>query len=325
MVGDAIVRSDRRTTPRRSIGSIPIVAADAMVRLDVRPAAAQCAVRQDRRRDCCWPTAASRAKATKTIASRWRPTTRPTSRPISPRSPTMPFYWARNNFRKPDDMAIGFCYTFLGVQMQCCQCHKHPFDRWTKQDFDEFSRFFTRVGYGIAPDRSQGPRRNGRRHSGTESDETRRKGRGAKTDTKTGRREECRREKAESTKSQCEGRCEKSARSQKGRRPKKAKAKKNADLNKLVCRACHAGKSDPAPRSVRAAEAEQPETAKAKAKTDAKRCREEQAGKGDGQADPRVDGQIARRRHGRSESIRRSAASARRLAAQQSARAILPA
>ena len=67
-------------------------------------------------------------------------------------SPTMPFYWARNNLRKPDEMALGFCYTFLGVQMQCCQCHKHPFDRWTKTDFDDFSKFFTRVGYGVAPD-----------------------------------------------------------------------------------------------------------------------------------------------------------------------------
>lgn len=67
-------------------------------------------------------------------------------------SPTMPFYWARNNFRNPNDMALGFCYTFLGVQMQCCQCHKHPFDRWTKQDFDDFSRFFTRVGFGVAPE-----------------------------------------------------------------------------------------------------------------------------------------------------------------------------
>lgn len=65
--------------------------------------------------------------------------------------PTMPFYWSRRNFNKPDEIALGFCYTFLGVQMQCCQCHKHPFDRWTKTDFDDFSRFFSRVGFGVAP------------------------------------------------------------------------------------------------------------------------------------------------------------------------------
>jgi hypothetical protein len=66
--------------------------------------------------------------------------------------PSLPLYWSRRNLRKPDEMALGFCYTFLGVQLQCAQCHKHPFDRWTKQDFEQFSNFFTRVSYGFAPD-----------------------------------------------------------------------------------------------------------------------------------------------------------------------------
>ena len=66
--------------------------------------------------------------------------------------PTLPLYWSRRNFRKPDEMALGFTYTFLGVQLQCAQCHKHPFDRWTKQDFEQFSNFFSRVNYGFTPD-----------------------------------------------------------------------------------------------------------------------------------------------------------------------------
>ncbi len=65
---------------------------------------------------------------------------------------TLPLYWSRRNFRKPEEMALGFSYTFLGVQLQCAQCHKHPFDRWTKQDFEQFSNFFTRVNYGFTPD-----------------------------------------------------------------------------------------------------------------------------------------------------------------------------
>ncbi len=65
---------------------------------------------------------------------------------------TMPYYWARKSVRKPDDMALGFAYAFLGVRMQCSQCHKHPFDQWTKQDFDQFANFFNRMGYGVAPD-----------------------------------------------------------------------------------------------------------------------------------------------------------------------------
>lgn len=61
---------------------------------------------------------------------------------------TMPHYWARNNFRTPEDRAIGFAYSFMGVRIQCAQCHKHPFDQWTQDDFKMFESFFTRVNYG---------------------------------------------------------------------------------------------------------------------------------------------------------------------------------
>ncbi len=63
----------------------------------------------------------------------------------------MPYYWMRNNFRTEEDRALGFAYTFLGVRIQCAQCHKHPFDQWTKDDFDRFKGFFGRVQYGIVP------------------------------------------------------------------------------------------------------------------------------------------------------------------------------
>ncbi len=60
-------------------------------------------------------------------------------------------YWARRNFVKPEDRALGFAYSFLGVRIQCAQCHKHPFDQWTKDDFDRFTTFFGRVAYGDTP------------------------------------------------------------------------------------------------------------------------------------------------------------------------------
>jgi hypothetical protein len=58
---------------------------------------------------------------------------------------SMPYYWARNNFRTAEDRAIGFAYTFLGIRIQCAQCHKHPFDQWSKADFDAFKNFFPGV------------------------------------------------------------------------------------------------------------------------------------------------------------------------------------
>lgn len=35
---------------------------------------------------------------------------------------------------------------FLGIRVQCAQCHNHPFDRWTMDDYYGFSAFFSQVG-----------------------------------------------------------------------------------------------------------------------------------------------------------------------------------
>ena len=59
--------------------------------------------------------------------------------------PYLPYFWSRQDFKKPEERALGFAYTFLGVRIQCAQCHKHPFDQWTKDDFDRFKNFFNRV------------------------------------------------------------------------------------------------------------------------------------------------------------------------------------
>lgn len=56
---------------------------------------------------------------------------------------SMPHYWSRRNFQLTEERVIGFAYTFLGVRIQCAQCHKHPFDQWTQDDFNGFQGFFT--------------------------------------------------------------------------------------------------------------------------------------------------------------------------------------
>lgn len=35
---------------------------------------------------------------------------------------------------------------FLGVRMQCAQCHHHPFERWSQGDYYSLTAFFTQVG-----------------------------------------------------------------------------------------------------------------------------------------------------------------------------------
>lgn len=62
--------------------------------------------------------------------------------------PTMPYFWTRRSVGKPEDKALSFAHAFLGVSLQCAQCHKHPYDQWTKQDFDQFAAFFGGIRYG---------------------------------------------------------------------------------------------------------------------------------------------------------------------------------
>ncbi len=71
---------------------------------------------------------------------------------------TMPYFWARRNLRQPEEKALGFSYAFLGVRLECSQCHKHPFDQWTQQDFQQFQAFFEPIRYGASSD-SAGLRR----------------------------------------------------------------------------------------------------------------------------------------------------------------------
>jgi len=40
----------------------------------------------------------------------------------------------------------------MGMRIQCAQCHNHPFDRWTMDDYYQFAAFFSQVGRKRAQD-----------------------------------------------------------------------------------------------------------------------------------------------------------------------------
>lgn len=63
---------------------------------------------------------------------------------------TMPYYWMRQNMRTSNEKALSFSYAFLGVRLQCAECHKHPFDQWSQSDFQHFTAFFNRISAGPA-------------------------------------------------------------------------------------------------------------------------------------------------------------------------------
>tara|TARA_R110002072_G_scaffold173600_2_gene328429 strand:- start:227079 stop:228920 length:1842 start_codon:yes stop_codon:yes gene_type:complete len=46
---------------------------------------------------------------------------------------------------EPEDVAGEASRIFLGIQMQCANCHDHPWDRWKREEFHELAAFFPRI------------------------------------------------------------------------------------------------------------------------------------------------------------------------------------
>ena len=47
---------------------------------------------------------------------------------------------------KPRILAENVAQVFMGTRIQCAQCHNHPFDRWTMNDYYGFTAFFAQLG-----------------------------------------------------------------------------------------------------------------------------------------------------------------------------------
>ncbi|MBA4067343.1 MAG: cell surface protein [Isosphaera sp.] len=60
------------------------------------------------------------------------------------KSPTANLYTAAERLT-PEKTAEDIAQVFLGTRIQCAQCHNHPFDRWTMDDYYGFSAFFAGV------------------------------------------------------------------------------------------------------------------------------------------------------------------------------------
>jgi hypothetical protein len=46
----------------------------------------------------------------------------------------------------PEEMSRSFSQVFLGVRIQCAQCHHHPSERWGQEDYFALAGFFTGIG-----------------------------------------------------------------------------------------------------------------------------------------------------------------------------------
>ena len=56
-----------------------------------------------------------------------------------------PVAWYKR-VKLPEQQLEDVAQLFLGVRMQCAQCHHHPFERWSQADYYSLAAFFSQVG-----------------------------------------------------------------------------------------------------------------------------------------------------------------------------------
>lgn len=59
------------------------------------------------------------------------------------REPATNYYQVERDTLK---VAENVAQVFMGIRTQCAQCHNHPFDRWTMDDYYGFAAFFSQIG-----------------------------------------------------------------------------------------------------------------------------------------------------------------------------------
>jgi hypothetical protein len=65
------------------------------------------------------------------------------------KSPATNFYQGEADILKVSE---NVAQVFMGMRIQCSQCHNHPFDRWTMNDYYGFAAFFRQIGRKQADD-----------------------------------------------------------------------------------------------------------------------------------------------------------------------------
>jgi len=59
------------------------------------------------------------------------------------KSPATNYYQTETSTLKVSE---NIAQVFMGMRIQCAQCHNHPFDRWTQDDYYGFAAFFSQIG-----------------------------------------------------------------------------------------------------------------------------------------------------------------------------------
>src|SRR5207249_1250887 len=63
---------------------------------------------------------------------------------------TLDLFWRRQQQVPVETWGEQTAVAFLGVRLECAQCHKHPFDRWTQNDYWAYANLFASVNFNVS-------------------------------------------------------------------------------------------------------------------------------------------------------------------------------
>lgn len=69
-----------------------------------------------------------------------------------PERKSLDLFWRRQQNVPIEQWGEKTAAAFLGIRLECAQCHKHPFDRWTQLDYRAHANVFGQVAVGISPE-----------------------------------------------------------------------------------------------------------------------------------------------------------------------------
>jgi hypothetical protein len=64
-----------------------------------------------------------------------------------PEKKTLDLFWRRQQQVPVEQWSEKVAAAFLGVRLECAQCHKHPTDRWTQDEYWAFANLFSQITF----------------------------------------------------------------------------------------------------------------------------------------------------------------------------------
>jgi hypothetical protein len=65
---------------------------------------------------------------------------------------TLDLFWRRQQNVPIELWGEKTAAAFMGIRLECAQCHKHPFDRWSQEDYRSYANVFAQLSFNASPE-----------------------------------------------------------------------------------------------------------------------------------------------------------------------------